>query len=216
MWNRRRIFSSHGVAQGRRSRKISNINVCVKLDFFQKIKKRGSQVKTDDSSSVTIAKPCRFFLTERGCPKGSLCTLWVKKKEKKEIIINLYHVFFDFQVYMMNYSIRPLHQSKSRTSKKKIVAKITFLSLGVSSEVAFALVLLKRRIQTYHTLPPIFHDPPLQILKMTMTMTMMTLPLKSYIVNVRTLTHQFRVLTPCNSKWNMWVLFFFFFGAIQI
>lgn len=98
--------------------------------------------------------------------------------------------------------MRSLHQSKSRTLKKKIVARITFLSLGVSLEVAFALVSRKRKIQTY-TLLPILHA----LLTILLQSLKMTLPSTSYLVNVRILTRPLRVLTPCNLKWSTYVPF---------
>lgn len=39
-------------------------SLCVKLDF-----------QSTSELTLSLAKPCRFFTTERGCPKGSLCTL---------------------------------------------------------------------------------------------------------------------------------------------
>ena len=202
------IFSSHVAAQGpRRSRKFSNIKVCVKTRFFKK--KEGTSELTR-IYPPSLAKPCRFFATERGCPKGSLCTLWVKN-EKITITYCVYFYAFPLQACMMNCGIRSLRQSKSRTRKKRIVAKITFLSLGVSLEVAFALVSLKRRIQIY-TLPPILHAQLtlLQSLKMTLS-------IKSYFVNVRILTRPHRVLILCNLKWSTYVvpLFASFFCAFK-
>ena len=41
----------------------------------------------------SLAKPCRFFPTERGCPKGSLCTLWVLRKR---LVFSLF-ICFPFQ-----------------------------------------------------------------------------------------------------------------------
>jgi len=93
--------------------------------------------------------------------------------------------------YTMSCGMTSLHQSESRTLEKRIIAKITFLSPGVSLEVVFAWV-SKRRTQSY---------TPLPIAHAQLTLfTMMLHLLKSHLANVRIPTHPFRVLNPCNSK----------------